>query len=144
MSLPALRAIRRRYPDAGITVLAKPWVASLYEGERPIDRVMTFEGASGARDWSAKWNLIRRLREGREKVRDCRRKAAGDRSESWRRIRFGEALVAGALRRIGGAPGGGNRRDGGCVRVGRGAADLRGGFPRRKWTQFRGGDGFAR
>jgi heptosyltransferase-2 len=40
MSLPALRAIRRRFPDAGITVCAKPWVSALYQGERSIDKVI--------------------------------------------------------------------------------------------------------
>jgi len=40
MSLPALRAIRSRYPGAHITVLAKPWVKQLYEGERAIDAVI--------------------------------------------------------------------------------------------------------
>jgi heptosyltransferase-2 len=62
MSLPALRAVRNRYPDAKITVLAKPWVAALYEGEHSIDRVIALGGASGARDWKAKWDLARRLR----------------------------------------------------------------------------------
>jgi len=64
MSLPALRAVRRRFPDAEITVCAKPWVSALYEGERSIDRVIAIEGASGAKEWTAKWDLIRRLRRG--------------------------------------------------------------------------------
>jgi heptosyltransferase-2 len=64
MSLPALRAVRRRFPDAEITVCAKPWVSALYEGERSIDRVIAIEGASGAKDWTAKRDLIRRLRRG--------------------------------------------------------------------------------
>jgi heptosyltransferase-2 len=54
MSLPALRAVRRRFPDAEITILAKPWVSALYEGERSIDRVIALTGA--------KWALLRRLR----------------------------------------------------------------------------------
>src|SRR5205823_8516822 len=65
MSLPALRAIRQRFPAAGITVLAKPWVAALYEGERSIDNVIELDGISGARDWAAKWRLARRLRDER-------------------------------------------------------------------------------
>ena len=40
MSLPALRALRATYPKAHITVLAKPWVKQLYEGERSIDAVI--------------------------------------------------------------------------------------------------------
>jgi heptosyltransferase-2 len=64
MSLPALRAIRQRFPDAEIIVLARPWVSALYEGERSIDQVIVFEGAPGARDWKAKLGLISRLRRG--------------------------------------------------------------------------------
>lgn len=63
MSLPAVRAVRQGFPVAEITVLAKPWVAALYEGEGSIDRVLTFESAPGARDLGAKWKLARRLRE---------------------------------------------------------------------------------
>ncbi len=63
MSLPALRAIRGRFPEARITVLAKPWVAALYQGECSIDRVIPLAGASGTRDWAAKWKLARQLRE---------------------------------------------------------------------------------
>jgi len=55
MSLPALRAVRTRFPDARITVLAKPWVAALYEGERSIDGVIPLEG---------RWQTILRLRAG--------------------------------------------------------------------------------
>lgn len=62
MSLPALRALRIRYPDAHISLLAKPWVAALFEGERSVDRVIRLEGASGPRDWRAKAKLARSLR----------------------------------------------------------------------------------
>jgi heptosyltransferase-2 len=64
LSLPALRAIRCRFPAAEITVLAKPWVSALYEGEGSIDRVLLLQGASGAGDWKAKFHLIRLLRRG--------------------------------------------------------------------------------
>jgi heptosyltransferase-2 len=62
MSLPALRAIRGRFPQADIAVLAKPWVAALYEGERAIDRVIPLQGASGFHDCSAQWQMARLLR----------------------------------------------------------------------------------
>lgn len=62
MSLPALRTLRARFPEAEITVLARPWVAALYEGERSIDRVIPLAVASGPRDWAAKWKLGRALR----------------------------------------------------------------------------------
>lgn len=57
MSLPALRAVRQRFPDAKITVLAKPWVSALYEDERSIDHLIALQGP--------KWDLIRRLRRGK-------------------------------------------------------------------------------
>jgi heptosyltransferase-2 len=57
LSLPALRILRDRFPKAQITVLARPSVAELYEGERCIDRVIRIDGAPGARDWALKWRL---------------------------------------------------------------------------------------
>jgi heptosyltransferase II len=62
MSLPALRALRTRFPNAQIAVLARPSVAALYEGERSIDRVILLAGTPGARDWATKWQLGSRLR----------------------------------------------------------------------------------
>ena len=62
MSLPALRAVRERFPEAHIAVLARPWVAALYEGERSIDHVIPLAGAPGPRDWRAKWRTARTLR----------------------------------------------------------------------------------
>lgn len=62
MSLPAVRALTARYPEASITVLAKPWVADLYLGERSIARVIPLAGASGLRDLQAKWRLAQQLR----------------------------------------------------------------------------------
>jgi heptosyltransferase-2 len=55
MSLPALRAIRTRYPQAQIAVLAKPWVAALYEGERSVDTLVPLDLKSG-------WKQARGLR----------------------------------------------------------------------------------
>jgi heptosyltransferase-2 len=63
LSLPAIRALRAANPQAEIVVLARPWVAALYEGERSIDRVIPLTAASGARDWRAKWRLGAQLRQ---------------------------------------------------------------------------------
>jgi heptosyltransferase-2 len=57
MSLPALRALRQRFPDAEITVLAKPWVAALYEGEHAINQVIPLGGG--------RWQTARQLRKHR-------------------------------------------------------------------------------
>jgi len=62
MSLPTVRMLRDRYPEAEIWVLAKPWVADLYLGEPSIDRIIPLAGASGLRDMKAKWKQAQELR----------------------------------------------------------------------------------
>lgn len=56
LSLPALRAVRERFPQAGLTVLARPQVADVYRREPSCDRVMVAEKGHRRR-------LARRLRE---------------------------------------------------------------------------------
>ncbi len=62
MSLPALRAIRARFPQAEISVLARPWVADLYARERFADRVIAYTAGPGAGDWAGRWKAARELR----------------------------------------------------------------------------------
>lgn len=56
MSLPALRALRERYSAARISILAKPWVGTIYAREPFCDELIPYE----ARDLRSK------LRAGRE------------------------------------------------------------------------------
>lgn len=62
MSLPALRAIRARFPKAEISVLARPWVADLYARESWCSRILPYTAARGAQDWRAKWRIATLLR----------------------------------------------------------------------------------
>lgn len=62
MCLPALRALRARYPKAHIAILARPWVADLYRREPFADSVILLEGAAGAKGLRAKWAAGRALR----------------------------------------------------------------------------------
>jgi len=62
MSLPAICAVRERYPAAEIVVLARPWVADLYTREPAIDRVISYTLMRGLRDWTAKRRLAEKLR----------------------------------------------------------------------------------
>jgi heptosyltransferase II len=53
MSLPALRALRDRFPDAEIAILAKPWVADLYGREPFCDRMIPYTPKTLAEKWAA-------------------------------------------------------------------------------------------
>jgi heptosyltransferase-2 len=62
MSLPALRAIRDRFPKAHIAVQARPWVADLYARESFANQVIPYTTRPGARDWGGKWHAAKALR----------------------------------------------------------------------------------
>ncbi len=57
MSIPALRALRERFPQAEISILVRPWVADLYGREPFCDRLIAYD----ARDLRAKWRAAREL-----------------------------------------------------------------------------------
>ena len=65
MSLPALRALRARFPAARITLLAMPWVADLYGREPFCDELIPWRAQRGARDLAEKWRVGRSLAEHR-------------------------------------------------------------------------------
>ena len=47
MSIPALQALRERYPDARISILARPWVAGLYGREPFCDELIPYDAPRG-------------------------------------------------------------------------------------------------
>lgn len=61
MSLPALRALRERFPRAHIAILARPWVADLYSREPFCDRMIPYTAGRGTTDWREKWRAARAL-----------------------------------------------------------------------------------
>jgi heptosyltransferase-2 len=58
MSLPALRALRERFPNAEISILAKPWVGELYRREPFCDHLIPYI----ANDFASKIRAARDLR----------------------------------------------------------------------------------
>jgi len=88
LSLPALRALRRRFPEAEIVVAAKPWVAALYAGESAVTRIILYPARGGVRDLGRKFAFARQLRAERF---DCA-------------ILFQNAFEAAALVRLAGIP----------------------------------------
>src|SRR5271165_6568132 len=57
MCLPALHAIRERFPDSRIAILAKPWVAGLYQNEALCDELIPYTGATLTEKVKFAWSL---------------------------------------------------------------------------------------
>jgi heptosyltransferase-2 len=68
MSLPAIRAVNARFPQAEITVLARPWVADLYARETAVHRLIPYAAAPGWHGLGKKLHAAQTLR--RERF-DC-------------------------------------------------------------------------
>jgi len=62
LSIPALAALRARWPDAEIVVLARPWVADLYRDQGLVDRMIPFDHRGKHRGVSGIERLARDLR----------------------------------------------------------------------------------
>jgi heptosyltransferase-2 len=62
MSLPALKAVRRAYPDARLAVLVKRELASFFAGAGWIDDVIPYTLRSGARGLADRAHIIGALR----------------------------------------------------------------------------------
>jgi heptosyltransferase II len=62
MSIPALRAIRGRWPKAEIVILARPWVADLYRGQGYADRILIYENKGEHKGLWGRERLARALR----------------------------------------------------------------------------------
>jgi heptosyltransferase-2 len=62
MCEPAVNALRRRFPQADITLLVKPAVAELFAGHPGFDRILTYEARGVHAGLFGKWTLANRLR----------------------------------------------------------------------------------
>ena len=62
LSIPALAAVRARWPGAEISVLARPWVADLYRDQGLVDRLIPFDHRGRHRGPMGVERLARELR----------------------------------------------------------------------------------
>jgi len=62
MALPALRAVRAKWPEAEISVLARPYVADIYRGQKVADRLIPYDPRGEHRGWQGRERLARELR----------------------------------------------------------------------------------
>ncbi|MCG3115698.1 MAG: lipopolysaccharide heptosyltransferase II [Candidatus Manganitrophus sp. SA1] len=65
MAIPTLSALRARFPESRITLLAKPPVAALFEHHPAIDRLLVYESPGRHAGFAGLWRLVRSIREGR-------------------------------------------------------------------------------
>ena len=64
ISLPALKAVRRAFPQARLSVLVKEELASFFDGARWIDEVIAYKLSRGARGIAERLSIIGRIRAG--------------------------------------------------------------------------------
>jgi len=62
MTTPAVRAIRKRFPNTHISLLAKPWVGPVFENSEHIDRLLTYDDKGRHKGMSGKFRLARDLK----------------------------------------------------------------------------------
>ena len=65
MSIPAMREIRRLFPDARISLLVRPWVRDIYSAAPFIDEIIEYDRSGAHRGWAGLRRLVRGLRERR-------------------------------------------------------------------------------
>jgi len=62
MSLPAIASVRRTLPQAEVSILAKPWVAEIFEKNPLVDRVIIYQSPGVHQGLRGKWLLARQLK----------------------------------------------------------------------------------
>lgn len=63
MTTPAVRAIRKNFPDTKISILAKPWVAPIFENSPHVDHVLIYDAAGKHWGFTGKVRLSRNLKQ---------------------------------------------------------------------------------
>lgn len=63
MTTPAVRAIRKNFPFAEISILAKPWVAPVFENNPNADNILIYDGAGKHKGLTGKIQLANDLRQ---------------------------------------------------------------------------------
>ncbi len=62
MSVPAMREIRRCFPESRISLLVRPWVSDVYSGAEFLDEIIAFDRDGSHRGLSGRRRLVAELR----------------------------------------------------------------------------------
>src|SRR3984885_4985907 len=65
MALPALRAVREKFADAHIAIVARPYVADIYRGQDVCDELIAYDPRGAEKGIGGRERLASRLREGK-------------------------------------------------------------------------------
>ena len=65
MALPALRAIKHKFPDAQISIVARPYVAEIYRDQQICDELIAYDPAIEHKGWRGRERLASELRAGK-------------------------------------------------------------------------------
>ena len=65
MALPALRAVRARFADAHIAIVARPYVADIYRGQGVCDELIAYDPGGAEKGIGGRERLAERLRAGK-------------------------------------------------------------------------------
>src|SRR6266436_4033035 len=63
MALPALRAVRKRFPDAGIAIVARPYVADIYRDQEICNQLIPYDPKALHAGLSGRARLASELRQ---------------------------------------------------------------------------------
>src|ERR1700736_5273393 len=62
LALPALKAVRVKFPDAQIAIVARPYVADIYRGQGVADELIPYDTKGVHSGWSGRERLASELR----------------------------------------------------------------------------------
>ena len=62
LALPALRAVRTKFPDAHIAIVARPYVADIYRDQSICDELIPYDPKGEHRGWKGREQLSQNLR----------------------------------------------------------------------------------
>lgn len=63
MALPALRAVRERFPESTIAIVARPYVADIYRGQEICDELVAYDPKGAQAGLGGRGRLAKELRE---------------------------------------------------------------------------------
>lgn len=62
MALPALRAVKQKFPDAAISIVARPYVGEIYREQQICDELIAYDPVRDHRGWRGREQLAAELR----------------------------------------------------------------------------------